>query len=242
MIRLKIKFLNRENKLADIFEIIIVAITIIITLSGGIIELRLNPTNWLNRWFALFFFSASLGFLAYSIYHLITCSGCEPVITSIAILAQFFFNFISIALVMTVFTLEKTQKEALSAKYLGTLIVFYLIMSLGYFIWYPTPDPVLYLDQVVDTTTPHPWFDFVNLFRIGIVIYALFKYAMIIRRTEGKAKIRIEWFFAGISIVVIGLIINYIGGYPISDIYQIETFALISFNLGGILILKGLFM
>lgn len=222
---------------------IIVGITVIITFIGGSIELRLNPKNWLNRWFALFFYSASFGFLLYLIYHLIFCSGCESLIISIRIPAQLFFNFIPISLVMTVFMLEKSQKVAMSKKYLGTMMIIFILMSFGFFIWRPSLNLSLYEQSMVDTSTTGAaliWFSLVNLLRISLAIYVISKYAMMTKKVEGGTKKRLQWFFVGIIIVVIGLALNLIGG--ISEEMLTESLALILFNLGGILIIKGFFI
>ena len=222
----------------NIVKVITAVITIIITFSAGFIELRLNSKNWLNRWFALFFFSGSLGFLAYTIYHLITCSGCELIVISIMIPAQIFFNFIPISLVMTVFILEY-PKVAMSLKYLGTMIALFILISFGYFIWVPTLDPISYDHGIVNTETPLGWFIFVNVIRIGLAIYVVYKYALITRKTEGETKKRIQWFFVGIITVIVGLFINLVGGY--FNIF-FEIVALILFTIGAILIVKGFFM
>ena len=224
----------------ELIELIIEVITILITLTAGIIELRLNPKNWLNRWFATFFFSASLGYLAFMVYHLIPCSGCEDIVISIMIIAQIFFNIIPISLVMTVLILEKSQKVAVNKKYLGFMIIILILISFGYFIWTPYLDPVLYEQGIINTKTPDIWYAFVNFTRIGLIIYVLYKYSLITRKTEGETKRRIQWFFIGIIIVVIGLITNLIGG--IIDLILIESVALILLNIGAIVIVKGFFM
>ncbi|MFX1593412.1 MAG: hypothetical protein ACFFCL_12035, partial [Promethearchaeota archaeon] len=147
-------------------------ITGIIALIAGIIELRLNPKNWLNRWFFSFFLSASLGHLVYGIYHLIIIN---QILTSIAaIMSHIFINFIPISLLMTVFVLEKFTKRAMSLKYLGTTLLIFILMSFGYFIWFPTPDPTLFTQGIINTTTPPPWFLFVNILRVALFGYILF--------------------------------------------------------------------
>jgi len=219
----------------NIIKLILPLITGIIALIAGFIELRLNSKNWLNRWFFSFFISASLGYLIYSVYHIIIFS---PAITSIAVvITQIFFNFIPISLVMTVFVLEKFPKKAMSPKYLGTMLVIFILMSFGYFWWTPTVDPDYYTLRIINTTTPLPWFVFVNFVRMVLFGYALFKYAMITKKTEGEAKQRMRWFFIGIVIIIIGLLFNLFGG--ILNIVLIEILALILFNLGAIIIVKG---
>ena len=219
----------------NFIKLIAPLITGIIALIAGFIELRFNPKNWLNRWFFSFFISASLGYLIYSVYHIIIFS---PTITSIAVvITQIFFNFIPISLVMTVFVLEKFPKKAMSPKYLGTMLVIFILMSFGYFWWTPRVDPDYYIQRIINTTTPLPWFVFVNFVRMILFGYALFKYAMITKKTEGEAKQRMRWFFIGILIIIIGLLFNLFGG--ILNIVLIEILALILFNLGAIIIVKG---
>ena len=218
-----------------IIKIIAPLITAIITFIAGLIELQLNSKNWLNRWFFSFFISASLGYLVFSIYHLPIFS---PTIISIAgTITQIFFNFIPISLVMTVFVLEKFPKKAMSLRYLGTMLVIFILMSFGYFIRPPEVDLELYILGIINTTTHLPWFLFVNILRMVLFGYALFKYAMITKKTEGEAKKRIRWFFVGILIIIIGLIFNLIGG--ILNLVFIEILALLLFNIGAIIIVKG---
>ena len=125
----------------DILNLIKIIATITTTLIAVIIGIRvflLNKNDWLNRWFALFFISSSIGFLIYSIYHLILNNA--EIIIPLMITAQIFFNFNVIALVMTVLILEKYNKAAMSIRYFGTLILLFLVMSIGYFFFIPTLD------------------------------------------------------------------------------------------------------
>ena len=221
-----------------IIKIIAPLITGIIALIAGLIELRLNSKNWLNRWFFSFFLSASLAHLVYSIYHLVIITES---ITSIgAVITQIFFNFIPISLVMTVFVLEKFSKGAMSLRYLGIMMLIFIIMSLGYFFLPPIPNSTKFTQRIIDTDTNPIWFIFVNILRMGLFGYALFKYGMIIKKTENEAKQRMRWFFIGILIVIIGLIFNLLGGI-IKDT-SIEILALILFNIGTITIVKGFFI
>lgn len=222
----------------NIIKIILPLVTVVISFIAGFIELRLNPKNWLNRWFFSFFISASLGYLVYSVYHLVIFS--PPIISIAGVITQIFFNFIPISVVMTVFVLEKFPKRAMSPRYLGTMLIIFIIMSFGYFIWPPEVDPELYTQGIINTTTFLPWFLFVNIFRMVLFGYAVFKYAMITKKTEDEAKKRIRWFFIGILILIIGLIFNLFGG--IFNLVLIEILALILFNVGAIIIVKGFFI
>jgi len=224
----------------NIIKLIAPLITGIIALIAGFIELRFNPKNWLNRWFFSFFISASLGYLIYSVYHLVIFSST---ITSIAaVITQIFFNFIPISLVMTVFVLEKFPKIAMSLRYLGPMMLVFILMSFGYFFFPPIPEPLLFEKGVINTETYPPWFVFVNILRMELFVYALFKYAKITKKTEGEAKQRMRWFFIGILIIIVGLIFNLFGGImSTTEILAliIEILALILFNLGAIIIVKG---
>ena len=221
-----------------IIKIIAPLITGIIALIAGLIELRLNSKNWLNRWFFSFFLSASLAHLVYSIYHLVIITES---ITSIgAVITQIFFNFIPISLVMTVFVLEKFSKGAMSLRYLGIMMLIFIIMSLGYFFLPPIPNSTKFTQGIIDTDTNQIWFIFVNILRMGLFGYALFKYGMIIKKTENEAKQRMRWFFIGILIIIIGLIFNLLGGIIKNTL--IEILALILFNIGTITIVKGFFI
>ena len=89
----------------NLIKIIAAIITVVFGFIAGYVELRLDPKNWLNRWFALFFISTSLGFLAYTIYHFILFN--PHIVIPIMISAHILLNFAAISLVMTVFILEK---------------------------------------------------------------------------------------------------------------------------------------
>ena len=218
-----------------IIKIVAPLVTGIITLIAGFIELRLNPKNLLNRWFFSFFFSTSLAHLVYSLYHIGIFSPVEISIS--AVITQIFFNFIPISLVMTVFVLEKFSKGAMSPKYLGTLLVIFVLMCLGYFFNPPVTNPEDYANHIINTETQRTWFVIVNVARMVLFGYALVKYAMMMKKTEDEAKQRIRWFFLGILIIIIGLIFNLLGG--ILDSGEVEIIALILFNIGAIVIVKG---
>lgn len=219
----------------NLIKIIAAVITVIISFTIGFNVLRLNPSNLLNRWFTLFFISSSLGFLIYSIYHIITDNS--QIIIPLMITAQIFFNFIFVSLIMTVFVLEKYEKVAMSLKYFGTMMALFIIMSFGYFIWTPTLNMERYALGIVDTDTPFEWFIFVNFLRIVLSTYVVYKYAMMTRKMEEETKKRVQWFFIGIIFAIFTLFINIIGGALRSII--IEIIALITLDVGMAAILKG---
>ncbi|MFX1344741.1 MAG: hypothetical protein ACFFBC_07985 [Promethearchaeota archaeon] len=220
----------------NMIKIIAAIISLIIAFTVGIIVLRLNPDNWLNRWFFLFFISIALGFLLYSIYHFIYTGSYtkdSDIIIPLMITAQIFFNFIPISLVMTVLILEKYKKVAMSLKYLGTMFALLIIMSIGYFILPPTLNEDKYADKIIDTETEFAVQIIANVLRIALFAYVVYKYVIITRKIEIETKRRVQWFFMGIILAIIGLIINLIGAI----IFEIA--ALIIIDVGMVLIFKG---
>ncbi|MFX1280084.1 MAG: hypothetical protein ACFFA3_11750 [Promethearchaeota archaeon] len=226
--------------LLNILKIIAAVITVIIAITVGIIELRLHPDNVLNRWFFLFFISASFGFLAYTTYHLILFNS--DLVIPIMITAHILFNFIPVSLVMTVFIIEKYKKIAMSFRYLGTMMIIFILMSFGYFIPEFTPelDMTRYSQGIVDTTTHLGWFIFVNLTRIILFAFVVYKYAKLTKNVGEDTKKRVQWFFVGIIVAIVGLFINLAGGTL--RIILLEICALILVDVGIILVFKGFLM
>ncbi|MFW9968936.1 MAG: hypothetical protein ACFFDF_01965 [Candidatus Odinarchaeota archaeon] len=219
----------------NLVKIITTGVTTSIALIIGFRVLLLNKTDWLNRWFFLFFISSSLGFLIYAIYHVILNNA--DIIIPLMIMAHTFFNFVFISLIMTVFVLEKYTKVAMSMKYLGTMLILFAIMSVGYIIFRPTLDLVSYGAGIVDTSTPFIWFILVNTIRVILAIYVLSRYIVMVKKIEGETRNRVKWFSIGVTVAIIGVLINVIGGL-ISSIV-IEVLALVIVDIGAILILKG---
>ncbi|MBY9015730.1 MAG: hypothetical protein KGD68_08575 [Candidatus Lokiarchaeota archaeon] len=219
----------------NILKIITTIITAIIALIIGLRVLFLNKSDLLNRWFALYFISSSLGFIIYAIYHLILNN--TDIIIPLMIIAQIFFNFNSISLTITLFVLEKHTKIAMSMQYLGTMLILFFVMSIGYFIFPPYLDMEDYALGIVNTHTPPGLLVFVNAIRILLAIYAAYRYIIISRKIEGDTKNRIKWFSLGIIIIIIGLFINLTGGLLSSIVMKI--LALITIDIGAFLVLKG---
>ena len=219
----------------NLLKIITAIITVIFAFIAAFIELHKDPKFWLNRWFALFFSSFALGFLFYTIYHIITSNS--SVIIPIMITGQILLNFSVICLLMTVFILEHSEEIAMTSKYLGIAMVLFVISIFGYFIWTPTLNMERYKQGIVDTETPLGWFIFVNILRLIIGIYALFKFAQLAVKTEGKSKQRVFWFFMGCFFIITGTLLNLFGG--ILGSILIEILGLVAFDIGTIMIVKG---
>jgi hypothetical protein len=219
----------------NISKVIAAIITVIIPFTLGIRVFLLNRKNWLNRWFFLFFMSSSFGFLFYTIYHLITNNAY--VIIPFMITAQFFFNFICISLLMTVLVLEKYEKVAMSTKYILLVLSLFLIMSIGYLIWIPQLDMISYSSGIVNTVTSLGLQLFVNLTRIVICSYAIYKYVLFTKKLKIELRKRIEWFCVGVIINIIGLFFNLYGGALNSILFEI--IALIIIDIGFLVVFKG---
>ena len=219
----------------NILKIITTIITAIIALIIGLRVLFLNKNDLLNRWFAIFFLSSSSSFIFYAIYHLILNN--PNIIIPLMITAQVFFNFNLISLTMTVFVLEKHTKIAMSMKYLGTMLIIFFVMNIGYFIFPPHLDMVYYALGIIDTHTDPGLFIFVNAFRILLAIYATYRYILINRNIEGETKNRIKWFSLGVILIILGILINLLGG--LFSLIVIEIFALVIIDVGAVIILKG---
>ena len=225
----------------DIFNLVKVSTTIItssIALIIGFRILLLNRTDWFNRWFSLFFISSSLGFLSYTIYHLILNNA--QIIIPIMITAHIIFNFNTIALTMTVFILEKFSKIAMSFKYLGTMMILFLIMSLGYFIWIPELDLESYSLGIVNTRTTFGLFIFVNAIRVILCFYVVYRYTIITKNIEAQIKKRMRRFTNGVIIMIIGILTNTTAAlfqFPIEIL--IEIVALLIVTVGSFIILYG---
>ena len=219
----------------NIIKIVASVITVIFAFIAGYIELRKNPEYWLNRWFAIFFISGASGFLAYSIYHLATLN--PSAIISIMITAQILYSFAVISLIMTVFILEKSEKLAMTPKYLGITLILFIISIFGFFIWTPTLNMERYRQGIVDTETPTGWFIFVNAWRLILFVFVLYKYAIVAKSTQGVPRKQVLWFFAGSSIVIIGVVLNLVGGVLSSVL--IEILGMIAFSIGVAFIVNG---
>lgn len=220
----------------NVLKITTAIITVFFTFLAAYIELRRNPDYWLNRWFALFFSSMGVGFLLYTVYHFITTA--PAVIIPFMISAHVLFNFGVVCLLMTTFILDKSEKLAMSKKYLGIILLLFFLSIIGYFIWTPTLNMERFDQGIVDTETPTIWFVFVNAFRLIVLIYVLVKYGIIARKSqEPLVKKKVSWFLGGSIINVIGILLNLFGGLLGSPWFEI--LGLMSFNAGAIAIVKG---
>jgi hypothetical protein len=94
-----------------------------------------------------------------------------------------------------------------------------------------------YEQGIVDTETPTGWFIFVNVWRLILFSFVLYKYAFIAKSTQGVPRQQVLWFLAGSFIVILGVIFNLIGGILSSII--IEILGMIAFGVGVAFIVNG---
>ncbi len=76
-----------------------------------------------------------------------------------------------------------------------------------------------------------------NSWLYRLFFYVIFKYTRITKKVEEATKKRIQWFSVGVIIIIVGIVINLIGGF-LGNIL-IEIFALILLDLGIFVIVKG---
>ena len=109
-----------------ILKIAMAVITFVVGLIAAIVEIRKNPSYWLNRFFGLFFTFASLGFLGYVAYHIILTN--IDLVLVIMISTNIILNASIACLLMTEFILEYSERVAMTPKYIvSTLVLFSLI-------------------------------------------------------------------------------------------------------------------
>jgi hypothetical protein len=151
--------------------------------------------------------------------------------------AQILYNFGLVSLLMSVFVLEYSEKIAMTSKYLSIIVVLFIISIFGYFIWIPTLNMQRYEQGVVDTDTPLGWFIFVNIFRISIIVFVLYRFILIAKHTVGETRTSVMWFLMGTIIGVVGIFLNMLGGILFN--LWVEISGLIAFNIGLVLVVKG---
>jgi len=125
----------------------------------------------------------------------------------------------------------------MSMRYLGTMLLLFFVMSIGYFLFPPLLDLDDYALGIVDTHTPPGLLIFVNAIRIILAIFAVYKYIVITKKLEGETKNKMKWFSLGVIVLILGLSSNLVGGLLESVV--MEVVALIIIDIGAILVLKG---
>ena len=221
----------------SIIKIITASITVLIGVSCSIIEIRKNPTYWLNRFFALFFMSSSLGFFCYTLYHIILTNA--QIVIPIMIISQTFFQLAMSFLLLTEWTLEYSEKTVITPKYILISSTLFILTSIGYAIVVPTLNTENYNQGFVDTDTPDGWFIFVFTYRILVLGFVLYKFIKLARESQGQVKVQIRYFSQGMLVNILATLITLLGGVEGILGVILETIGLVLFNVGVLLVLKG---
>lgn len=229
-------------------KIVLSVVTVIVGLISAIVEIRKNPEYWLNRFFALFFAFASLGFFGYTLYHIIL-TNIDLVLT-LMITTNILLNFCLACLLMTEFILQYSEVIAMKKpKYLIITFALFAISIAGYFI--PSLKPYVKADSYalgeVDTETPLFQMIIVTLFRIVIVLYVLIKFFQLVKQAEdGKVKKQLKLFSIGMIFILIGILMFLFGNLAAEvEIFElnlgamIEIIGQINLNIGMIEIARG---
>ena len=114
------------NDVKIIFAVLLVIVGLII----AIVEIKKNPDYWLNRFFAMFFLFAALGFSGFTAYHLITWD--KDLTLAIMVTTNILLNFSLACLLMTEFILQYSEVIAMKPKYLITSFLLFLSSIIGY--------------------------------------------------------------------------------------------------------------
>lgn len=220
-------------------KIVLAVLTVIVGLVSAIVEIRKNPDYWLNRFFALFFLFAALGFSGFTAYHLITWN--ENLTLAIMVTTNILLNFSLACLLMTEFILQYSEVIAIKPKFLLLTLILFLTSCIGYAFFYPTLDMVQYLNGEVNTTTNDFLLVYVTLYRLVIVFYVLFKFINLVKQAEAeKVKKQLNLFSIGMIFIIFGIVLFLVGNIiPETIGILLEIVGQICLNIGMIEIARG---
>ena len=225
--------------LADV-KIILAILTVIVGLISAIVEIRKNPDYWLNRFFAMFFLFAALGFGGFTAYHLITWDS--DLTLAIMVLTNVLLNFSLACLLMTEFILQHSEVIAMKTKFLIIAFGLFLISVIGYAFFYPEIESMSEYDAGhVNTHTNIYLLAFVTLYRLAIVFYVLFKFINLVKQAEAeKVKKQLKLFSIGMIFIILGITFFLVGNMIPGDVGIIlEIVGQVCLNIGMIEIARG---
>jgi hypothetical protein len=194
----------------NLIKIILSFIGLFATFICGAIELKKNPKYWLNRFFALTYTFLGIGLIFYTGYHMILDNS--SIIIPMNIAGNVFFNIGLSCLIMVVYILDYSEKQAMVPKYLGLAFGISLFLLIGYIFWPPSLNMENYALGIVDTETPIIYFIILSVFRIFVILFVLVKFNMISKKSEGIVKDRVKIVSRGTLIITVGLMINIFSG------------------------------
>jgi hypothetical protein len=220
-------------------KIVLAVLTVIVGLVSAIVEIKKNPDYWLNRFFAMFFLFAALGFSGFTAYHLIT--GDESLTLAIMVTTNVLLNFSLACLLMTEFILQYSEVIAIKPKYLLITLVLFLSSIIGYAIAYPTLDMVEYAAGEVNTHTDIYLLAYVTLYRLGIVFFVLIKFISLVKQAQSeKVKKQLKLFSIGMIFIILGITLFLLGNLVTGTVgILMEIVGQICLNLGMIEIARG---
>ncbi|MHA1619920.1 MAG: hypothetical protein ACTSVZ_11625 [Promethearchaeota archaeon] len=221
-----------------ITKIVLGILLVLVGITSAYLGIRKNPNYWLNRFFALFFTFASLGFFGFVLYHLILDS--EVWVIRIMVTTNFLLNLSLACLLMTEFILEFSEKSAMTPKFLLITFGLYLTSILGYFIWYPSVDEANYVLGEVNTHTEPGLLIYVSIYRLVIAFYVLIKFIILVKKAqEALVRKKLKFFMIGMIFIIIGIVLFLFGNIAGNIGIILEIVGQVSLNIGMIEILRG---
>ena len=222
-----------------ILKIAMAVITFVVGLIAAIVEIRKNPSYWLNRFFGLFFTFASLGFLGYVAYHIILTN--IDLVLVIMIATNLILNASIACLLMTEFILEYSERVAMKPKYIISTLVLYVLSIFGYFITFGRPwvDAEDYAAGTINTHTPDGWLIIVTLYRLTVAFYVQFKLMGLMKKVEGKVKQQLKLFNIGVFFIILGILLFLLGNIEGTIGIILEIIGQVCLNIGMIEITRG---
>jgi len=220
-------------------KIVLAVLTVIVGLISAIVEIRKNSDYWLNRFFAMFFLFAAMGFSGFTAYHLITT---DPDLTlAIMVTTNVLLNFSLACLLMTEFILQYSEVIAMKPKYLLITLGLFLTSIIGYAIDYPTLDMTEYALGDVNTHTGIFLLAYITLYRLGIVIFVLIKFISLVKQAEAeKVKKQLKLFSIGMIFIIFGITLFLLGNLVTGNVGIImEIVGQVCLNIGMIEIARG---
>ena len=191
-------------------KIVFAVLLVIVGSVSAIVEIRKNPDYWLNRFFAMFFLFAALGFSGFTAYHLITWD--EHLTLAIMVTTNVLLNFSLACLLMTEFILQYSEVIAMKPKYLLITLGLFLTSIIGYAIVYPTLDMPEYAVGEVNTHTDIYLLAYVTLYRLGIVFFVLIKFISLVKQAQAeKVKKQLKLFSIGMIFIILGITLFLLG-------------------------------
>lgn len=221
-----------------IIKIILAVILVFVGVISAYLEIKKNPEYWLNRFFALFFTFASLGFFGYVLYHLILTSA--DWVIYIMVTTNILLNLCLACLLMTEFILEFSEKKAMSPKFLLFTLGLFLTSILGYFIWLPTVDAANYALGEINTHTETGLLIYISIYRLAIAFYVLIKFILLVKKAQDpRIRKQLRLFSIGMIFIIIGILLFLFGNVAGDIGIILEIIGQISLNIGLIQILQG---